>query len=185
MSFVKQRSGSWSGVAIGMHWITALAVFGLYWLGWYMVDLDYYDDWYRSAPHWHKSIGLTLAALVIVRLMYRVVAGTPKPLPSHARWEQVLARLMHILFYLLLLTIFVSGYLISTADGRGIEVFSFFELPALVTGCDRLEDDAGVVHVWATNAILILAGIHAAAALKHHFIDRDATLLRMLGRKTN
>ncbi len=181
MSLVKNTASSWSWLAVSLHWLTALAVFGLYALGWYMVELDYYDPWYRSAPHWHKSVGLTLVAIVIIRLIYRSLIASPPDLDSHAHWEKMLAKLAHGLLYLLLFVCFISGYLISTADGRGISFFSLFDIPSLISDIDNLEDDAGLIHYWSTNALLALAVLHALAALKHHFIDRDITLLRMFG----
>jgi len=89
---------------------------------------------------------------------------------------------MHHALYLLVFLIGIRGYLISTADGRALSVFGWFEIPALVTSVDNLEDRAGDVHYLLAVALMILAGVHALAALKHHFIDRDATLTRMLGR---
>ncbi|MOA52423.1 hypothetical protein D3C78_1757160 [compost metagenome] len=76
-----------------------------------------------------------------------------------------------------------SGYLISTADGRGIEVFGWFTVPATLSGIDGQEDIAGVVHLWLAWGLIGMAALHALAALKHHFIDRDATLSQMLGRE--
>ena len=76
-----------------------------------------------------------------------------------------------------------AGYLISTADGVGIPVFGLFEIPALVSGLPDQADVAGVVHLYLAWVLVVFAGLHGLAALKHHFIDRDATLVRMLGRK--
>jgi cytochrome b561 len=75
----------------------------------------------------------------------------------------------------------LSGYLISTADGRGLEVFDWFSVPATLSGLDRQEDIAGEVHLYLAWTVIVLAALHALAALKHHFIDRDPTLMRMLG----
>ena len=71
--------------------------------------------------------------------------------------------------------------MISTADGRGIEVFNWFEVPALPALIEQQEDVAGLVHYWLATSLIVLAGVHALAALKHHFINKDKTLLRMLG----
>ena len=76
----------------------------------------------------------------------------------------------------------LAGYLISTADGRGISVFGWFDVPASITSIPEQEDVAGAVHFYLAWGLVILAGLHGLAALKHHFIDRDTTLLRMLGR---
>jgi cytochrome b561 len=75
----------------------------------------------------------------------------------------------------------VSGYLISTADGRGIDVFGLFTVPATLQGIDHQEDVAGASHLVLAVTLIALALLHAGAALKHHFIDRDRTLRRMLG----
>lgn len=171
----------WGWLSILLHWLTALVVIGLFVLGSWMADLDYYSSWYRTAPFWHKSIGVLLFGLILLRLLWKWVQVKPAPLPTHAAWERKLASLVHIALYLLLLSACVSGYLISTADGRELSVFDWFALPALVTDVDNLEDRAGEVHEWLTTALVILAGLHALAALKHHFLDRDATLKRMLG----
>ena len=75
----------------------------------------------------------------------------------------------------------VSGYLITSADGSAVEVFNWFVVPSITGDQKGLEDIAGDIHEIATWAIIILAGIHALAAIKHHLLDRDDTLRRMLG----
>lgn len=174
------QQSHWSLKHIILHWLTAVAVICLYGLGWWMMELDYYDSWYRTAPFWHKSVGLLLVFLVVVRLFVRVFARSPEAIVKHAKWERGLSHLVHASLYVLLFIVFASGYLISTADGRGISFFGWFDVPALVTSIDDQEDLAGWVHDLSTNALIWLAGFHAIGALKHHFIDRDATLKRML-----
>lgn len=168
-------------VAITLHWLVALTVIGLAILGLWMVDLSYYSPYYRSAPFWHKSIGLTLFAVLLLRLLWRGFNPRPAHLPNHKRWELGLAGVVHVLLYLLLFVIVLSGYLISTETGQGISFFGWFEVPALITGLTAQADRAGLVHYWVAIAVLVLAGLHALGALKHHFIDRDDTLRRMLG----
>lgn len=92
------------------------------------------------------------------------------------------AHAAHGLLYALLFVAMVSGYLISTADGSSISVFGWFEVPSVTGQVKGMEDVAGSIHYWSTWAIVVLAGLHALAALKHHFVDRDRTLLRMLGK---
>src|SRR5690606_16645738 len=145
------------------------------------VDLSYYSPWYRSAPFWHKSIGLALFVVLVLRLLWRVFNPRPQHLPNHRRWEIGAAAVVHALLYLMLLVIVISGYLISTATGQGISFFGWFEVPALLTGLPQQADRAGLVHYWVAIAVLGLAALHALGALKHHFIDRDDTLRRMLG----
>jgi cytochrome b561 len=167
-------------VAKLFHWGFALTIFSLFGLGWYMVGLDYYNDWYQLAPWWHKSIGATLFILLPLRLVWSAVAGRVAPVPLQPRWQVVAAKSVHHLLYLLLLVVFCSGYLISTADGRPIDVFGWFEIPALISGLVNQETLAGMVHEYAAWSLVGLALIHALAALKHHFVDKDETLLRIL-----
>ena len=169
-------------LSIGMHWLVALAVFGLFGLGLWMVELDYYSSWRHTAPELHKGIGLCLFALMLLRLLWRLVSPPPAPLSSYSRLTRLGATLGHSILYLGLFAVMLAGYLISTADGRGISVFGWFEVPASITSIPEQEDVAGAVHFYLAWGLVILAGLHGLAALKHHFIDRDTTLLRMLGR---
>ena len=168
-------------IAISLHWLVAFVVLGLFALGLWMTELDYYSAWYKTAPDWHKSMGLLLAFVVIFRLVWRLTNPPPQPLSTHTALEIKAAHAAHLLLYILLLVTFVSGYLISTADGRPIEVFGWFAIPATITSIPRQEDIAGWIHFIVASMLVALAGIHALAALKHHFIDRDQSLKRMLG----
>jgi cytochrome b561 len=165
-------------VAIGLHWLTALAVLGLFGLGLWMVELSYYDDWYRQAPALHKSVGILLFAGLVLRLIWRGL--NPAPAPRGKAWERRSAAVVHRLMLAGLLLLMVAGYLISTADGRPIAVFGVFEVPATLHGIDGQEDWAGWFHRWLAYGLMALVALHAGAALKHQFIDRDGTLRRML-----
>lgn len=169
---------SFGWVSIIVHWLSALAIVGLFVLGWWMVDLTYYSEWYQTAPMWHVSIGILLAALTIFRILWRLNQDVPEN--DGANWEKISAKLAHWAMYLLLLALFTSGYLISTGDGRGIEVFNWFTVPALGELFEHQETLSGDVHRWIAYVLMGLAGLHALAAFKHHFIDKDSTLSRML-----
>lgn len=171
-------------VSILLHWLVALAVFGLFGLGLWMVSLDYYSPWYRTAPDLHKGIGILLFLVMLLRLLWRFLSPPPAALASHGPLTRLGSIAGHGLLYLGLFALMISGYLISTADGRPIDVFGWFQVPALFTGIPNQEDIAGTVHEYLAWALVALAVVHALAALKHHFIDRDATLARMLGRTT-
>jgi cytochrome b561 len=178
----RNSSSHYGLVSILLHWLVALVVFGLFGLGYWMVGLDYYSGWYKTAPDLHKSIGLLLFAVMLVRVLWRWVSPVPASLPNHGRLTRLGSKLGHGFLYLGLFVLMISGYLISTADGRGIEVFGLFEVPASLTSIPDQEDVAGLVHEYLAWALVIFAGVHALAALKHHVIDRDRTLLRMFGR---
>lgn len=179
---LRNTSDSYGLVAIVLHWVVALTVFGLFALGLWMVELTYYDPLYRTAPWVHKSVGVLLFATLLLRLSWRQLNPRPQPLPGHSRVERRAAKVAHLLLYLLLFAVMISGYLISTADGKPVDVFGWFSVPATLSGIDNQEDIAGDVHLALAITVVSLAGVHALAALKHHFIDRDGTLRRMLGR---
>lgn len=169
-------------LSILMHWLVALTVFALFGLGLWMVELDYYSSWRHTAPNLHKSLGLSLFAVMFLRLLWRFVSPLPAALGTYSRTTRMGAKLGHGVLYLGLFALMFAGYLISTADGRGISVFGLFAVPATITSITDQEDVAGVVHQYLAWGLVLFAALHALAALKHHFIDRDVTLLRMLGR---
>ncbi|MFC3608322.1 cytochrome b [Stutzerimonas tarimensis] len=175
--------GRYGLTSIILHWSIAVAFLGLFALGYWMVGLNYYSDWYQTAPHWHKSVGMLLFALMLLRLLWRLLSTGPAPLPAPPG-IRLLTRAVHGGLYLGLFALMISGYLISTANGRPVSVFGWFEVPALVSGLPGQADLAGSIHEILAWALLLLVGLHALAALKHHFIDRDPTLVRMLGRDT-
>lgn len=178
---LKSSQDRYGLIHVLLHWVVALVIFGLFGLGIYMVDLGYYDPWYRTAPHIHRSIGILLVLVMVFRLVWRALNTDPKPLPSHHRWERVSAHATHGVLYLLIFTVLASGYLISTADGSAIRVFDWFQVPSLTGRVHGLEEIAGDVHYWTAWALVVLAVVHGLAAIKHHLIDRDETLRRMLG----
>lgn len=177
---VKNTVSTFGWVSILLHWLVALVVLGMYPLGLYIVSLGYYDPGYRIYPDWHRSIGVLLMLVLCMRLFWRWINPSPRQLSRH-RWERLGASLGHLGLYLLLVTILASGYLFSTADGRGIEVFGWFSLPAIPGLALRQEELAAEIHFYAATLLMVLIAIHALAAFKHHFIDKDATLTRMLG----
>ncbi|HEX5636752.1 MAG TPA: cytochrome b [Gammaproteobacteria bacterium] len=178
----KNTTSSWGWISILFHWLSALVIVGLFALGLWMVELTYYDDWYRTAPDIHRSIGVLLLIATVLRLLWRRMNVVPAVLPTHKTWEIKSAHIAHTVMYILLVAIFISGYLISTADGRGVQVFGWFEIPATLHGIKNQEDIAGEIHLVLAVSLIALAVIHAAGALKHHVIDRDNTLKRMLGK---
>lgn len=171
----------WGWLAIGFHWLTVIAVISLFSLGLWMVGLTYYDPWYKQGPFIHKSIGVLLFLLTLARLLWRYINIRPDELNAHSIGEIRAARLSHVLLYILLFSVMLSGYFISTADGRAVDVFNLFSVPATVYGIEKQEDIAGEIHLALAIVLVSISLIHALAAVKHHYFDKDSTLKRMIG----
>ncbi len=177
----RNSSNQYGLISIAVHWLVALAVFTLFGLGLWMTDLTYYSEWYRTAPALHKSIGVTVFALMCLRVVWRLFTPTPVPISGHSDGVRLASRLGHALLYIGIFTVLLSGYLISTAEGRAVSVFGLFEIPALLFGLPDQADVAGAIHLYVAWGLVVLAILHGLAALKHHMFDRDDTLKRMLG----
>ena len=163
-----------------LHWLSALLIFGLFALGYWMRTLDYYHPWYQQAPDLHKSFGILLVVIMLTRIVWRFVTTKPEHLTSHKPWELRLAHIIHWILYLGILLILITGYLIATSENRPIEVFELFNVPAVIQAFEEQEDIAGFIHEWAAYVIMAFVGLHILGALKHHFIDKDKTLKRIL-----
>ena len=169
----------YTATAIALHWLTALLVFVTFPLGVYMHELKL-SPLKLQLVSYHKWIGVTIFLLALARLAWRV-KHIPPPLPDTIpRWQQRAAQGLHHLLYLLLLCIPISGWLMSSAKGVPVVYLGLVQLPDLVGKDKALGDMLQEVHETLDFGLLALVGVHVAAAIKHHFIDRDTTLLRML-----
>jgi len=181
---LRNTISSYGLVSIMLHWLMAIAIFAMFALGYWMTTLTYYDRWYHDAPDIHKAIGGLLLLLLLFRFVWRLL--NPRLELLGAWWEQMVALSVQRLHYVLMFTVLITGYLIPTAEGVGIDVFGLFTLPATLSFDQQQADFIGKIHWASAWAMMALAGLHAGAAMKHHLIDKDITLLRMLGmaRKT-
>jgi cytochrome b561 len=170
---------NYNPVARALHWLSAIVVIGMFAVGLWMVDLTYYSQWYKTAPDWHRSVGILLALVTVFRLVWKHLTTAPKV--EGNQFEKVGAKVGHLAMYIALFVIFASGYLISTSDGRGIDVFNWFTVPGMGELFPNQSDIAGEVHFYAAWFVILAAAGHALAALKHHFINKDNTLRKMLG----
>ena len=178
---LKNSSTAYGWIAIALHWFMALAVFSLFGLGLYMVELTYYDAWYKGSLDLHKSAGALLAVLLLVRVFWRVVNVVPNSADiTGSKLEIKAAHYAHLLLYVLMGLLMFAGYLISTADGRPIDVFGLFSIPALAFSFENQESIAGIIHEYLAWTLVLLSAGHGLASLKHHFINKNNTLIRML-----
>lgn len=175
---LKNTQQSYGWLSITLHWLSTILIFAMFALGLWMVELDFYNPWYKDAPHYHKSVGVLLALIIILRLIAKAKQTSPETLGK--TWEQKIAKFVHFLLYAGLFSLFLSGYLISTADGRGIDIFNWTTLPSMGEWFANQEDIAGFIHEWLAYGLIALVSVHALAALKHHFLNKDTTLIRML-----
>ena len=176
----KNNKQQYGLISKGLHWLSALAVFVLFGLGYWMVDLDYYSEWYQRAPHWHESVGLLLLIVTLFRLVWRGIAIKSEAISSHSDLERKSSAIMAFALYFILLTVLASGYLITSADGKAIAVFDWFNVSAFILIAENQEDLAGEIHYYIAYTLIFMALIHGLAAIKHHFIDKDNTLKRMI-----
>lgn len=165
--------------AMSLHWLIAIGIFGTFALGTYMADLRVSPTMLKLYS-WHKWIGVTLFVLVIARLVWRL-GHPPPPLPAHMpALERFAAHAGHLALYGLMFAIPISGWLMSSALGFQTVWFGLLPLPDLLAKDDALGKLLEQVHLVLNYALLALVVVHVAAALKHHFINRDDVLLRML-----
>lgn len=175
------RRDRWTGPAIALHWLIAVLVLGMAILGLFMTELPNNPTKVKVYAL-HKSIGLSVLALVGARLLWRLFHRPPAPVPGMPRWQHVAAVGTHWAMYALLFAIPVSGWAYNSAANFPLQWFGLFNLPGLVAADLDAKPFWKAVHWWSFCALAALVAVHAAAALKHHYLDRDATLERMLPR---
>ncbi|MDD5181094.1 MAG: cytochrome b [Gallionellaceae bacterium] len=169
----------YTATAIALHWLTALLILVAFPLGVYMHELKL-SPLKLQLVSYHKWIGVTIFLLTLARLAWRV-KHVPPPLPDTIPlWQQRAAQGLHYLLYVLLLCIPISGWLMSSAKGVPVVYLGLVQLPDLVGKDKALGDRLQEIHEALDFGLLALVGMHVAAAIKHHFIDKDTTLLRML-----
>ncbi len=162
-----------------LHWITALLIIALFVSGWFMVELDYYSNWYQTLPELHILGGVLLMLLwflVLLRLLRSNKNTFPQP---HKPFERLAAKWVKRLFYLIVVVMVTTGYLIATGKGEPLLIFEYLKLPSLSHFSSTQIDIMGWIHEYASYVLMLLVLFHAAGALKHHIVDKDDTLKRM------
>ena len=178
-------AGRYTQPAILLHWIVAALVVAQIAWGWWMQDIPKQPVGPRvDAFNLHKSVGLTILALMLVRLGWRL-GHRPPALPPLPAWQQHAAAVVHALLYVALLAMPLSGYLGSVFSGYPVKVFGL-TLPAWGAKNVPWKDALSVVHLWTSVTLAGLIAVHIAAALKHALVDHDGLLARMgVGRPRN
>lgn len=177
---VRNTADRFGVVAKLFHWSIALLITGLIWLGWYMVDLNYYHRWYNDSLTAHKSLGVIVLAFAAAKLLWSWYSPTPALVPTLRAWERILARAMHALLVAAMFILPITGYVISTSEGDAVAIFDWFAIPAVVVVNEDIRDTVIGIHYYTSYATAVLVALHAGAAMKHQFIDGDGTLRRMM-----
>ncbi|TFW08098.1 cytochrome b [Oxalobacteraceae bacterium OM1] len=170
----------YSPTAIALHWLIALLIVAAFALGLTMVDIKGITPTKLKYYSWHKWIGVTVLGLACVRLLWKLTHRTPpyaEPMPA---WQLQAAHALHGLLYLLIFAVPVSGYFYTLAAGVPVVYLGILPLPVLIEADAQLKPVLREVHYWLDMTLLACVVLHVAAALKHHFIDRDGVLKRML-----
>ncbi|TAL73022.1 MAG: cytochrome b [Rhodanobacter sp.] len=181
--FVRHTSKHYSGVLIALHWLTLLLLIAVYALIELRGIYPKGSDAYLAMKSWHFMLGLTVLALLPIRLLARAGGGANPPIhPPLAAAQEKLAKLVHLLLYLFLLVMPILGWMTLSAEGQVIPFFGL-ELPPLVAADKPLGHQLEEIHETIGTIGYYLIGLHAAAALFHHYWTRDDTMRRMMLRR--
>ncbi|KTD18322.1 cytochrome b [Legionella jordanis] len=164
-------------VSISLHWLIAGLIIALLIMGFYMTNLPISLQklkWYG----WHKEYGFLVLGLAIIRIFWRLMNVPPGLLlPT---WERIAAKTVHWVFYVFMLALPLSGWAITSAAGLPASFFGLFTLPNLLAPDENARALFEEIHEYLAYGLIAFIVLHTAAALKHHFIDKDDILRRML-----
>lgn len=176
-------TNTYTATAKTLHWGIAVLIFGLLGLGFYMTDLPL-SPTKLQLYSWHKWAGVSVFALAVVRLAWRAT-HRPPALPTHmAAIERLAAHAGHLMLYVLMFAIPLSGWLMSSAKGFQTVWFGVLPIPDLLAKDKELGDLLQILHLGLNLGLVALLLAHIGAALKHHFHDKDDVLIRMLRRRS-
>jgi cytochrome b561 len=177
---IRNSSQDYGVIAMALHWIVVALVLGAW------ISGQFGDELLRGAPHEtglfvHMSLGLAIVAFVVARLFWRLSDPPPAPEKSPlGAWGEWVGKVVHYFIYVALIAVPVAGIVVQFAQGHALPVSGLFELTSPWPADRAFAHDAKEVHELLANGMLALIGLHAAAALAHHYVFRDRTLLRML-----
>ena len=173
----------YTALAIALHWVLALALVGIFSVGLYMADLPFSPQRLKLY-NWHKWAGVSILALTVVRLLWRLT-HKPPALPQAVtlgmpKWQLQAYHGTHVLMYVLFFTVPLVGWAYSSAAGFPIVLFGVLPLPDFVAASKPLAELIKPWHQITAFSLAALVLLHVAAAIKHQLFDKDGLLLRML-----
>ncbi|MBK9685080.1 MAG: cytochrome b [Betaproteobacteria bacterium] len=163
---------------MALHWLLALMILASLGVGLYMTGLPFSPQ-RLQLYNWHKWAGVTILVLSALRLLWRLTHRPPASLPMPA-WQQRASHMAHAALYALFFAVPLAGWAYSSAAGFPVVLFGVLPLPDFVAPDRALSEVLKPVHRWLAYALAAVIVLHVAAALKHHFVDRDGLLLRMM-----
>jgi cytochrome b561 len=176
---LRNTRDSWGSIAKTFHWVIAVLVLFMIALGW-TANLMPRSPLRIELFAFHKSTGLVILTLMSARLLWRLVNPVPILPPTLKGWEKAVATATHWLMYAVVFVMPISGYIITTAANVPFKFYKTFSVPMLVAPDRALAHQAADIHEWGFWVLATLLALHISAALRHHFILRDNTLVRML-----
>ena len=179
---MERNTQRYTRLAIVLHWLMALLIIGM-WIVGLLIDEIPKGPLRVTTISWHKWVGITIMFLWLARSLWRISHRPPELNVQMPAWQTKIMHFTHIALYLLMLTIPVTGWLMSSAKGYTVNYFGWFELPDLVEPDKALGHTLKEVHELLANSTMALIALHIAGAIKHQFIDKDGLLLRMSLRK--
>lgn len=160
------------------HWGMALLILGLLIAGFVMGELPVSSVKFEVYGL-HKSVGLVVLMLGVMRLIWRFTHAYPLALPTHAGWEKFLAKTIHVVLYITIFAMPLSGWVMTSAGGYPVQFFGLVDVPMIWAKDEAVFEAMKLVHLGSALILVGALGLHVAGALKHHLIDRDETALRM------
>jgi len=187
---IRNTATRYGVVAQSLHWLIAIGILAQYFLAEAAEENEGATANPFDATGVHRAVGMTILALAVLRLAWRLIEFPPERPLAMKSYEVALARTAHVAFYVLLFALPLTGWALATAEGHGLSFLGWFDLPPFqpvthaplpgIEGGTLSKDQLEELHEVLFNVLAVLAALHVAAALKHHFIDRDGVLRSML-----
>jgi cytochrome b561 len=178
MISIKNTTERYGIGSISLHWLMAVLILGQIALGWYMSDLVRSPTKIKLIGL-HKEIGILILIMVIIRISWRAINIAPSMIKL-SYLDRMATQFVHNILYFFMFAVPISGWIMTATRGLAISFFGLFTLPGLAIPNNEISYLFNEIHVWLAYTLLFTIGLHVAGALKHHFIDKDTTLQRML-----
>jgi cytochrome b561 len=176
---IRDAPSGYGWLSIGLHWFNAVAVVMLWFVGNKMVGATVSEPEAAELLRVHTSVGVTVYAVIWVRIGWRFYSGHPKGLPDQGRIPFLIARTVHYTLLILIASLLISGPLVSWYGGEAIELYSLASVPSPIAANDALHEFFEAAHRWGSNVLFVVAVVHMTAAARQLVFARGETARRM------